>query len=160
MGQVLILERVCVFFSFCLLLLFPHRPPKFGVQATCIIITCVVVVVQSLSHVRLLEPHELQPPRLLRPGNTPGKNTEVCCHFLLQGIFPIQGQNPGLLHCRPSSALQVDSLPTEPPGKPYNYLWYLLNIPIHGLLSLCSESKSGGLLSAFYAHSPNLRTAP
>ena len=22
------------------------------------------------------------------------------CHFLLQGIFPIQGQNPGLLHCR------------------------------------------------------------
>ena len=27
-------------------------------------------------------------------------NTGVGCHFLLQGIFPIQGSNPGLLHCR------------------------------------------------------------
>ena len=29
------------------------------------------------------------------PGNSPGN-----CHFLLQGIFPTQGSNPGLLHCR------------------------------------------------------------
>ena len=29
-----------------------------------------------------------------------GKNTGVGCHFLLQGIFPTQGWNPGLLHCR------------------------------------------------------------
>ena len=29
-----------------------------------------------------------------------GKNTGVGCHFLLQGIFPTQGLNPGLLHCR------------------------------------------------------------
>ena len=28
------------------------------------------------------------------------KNTTVGCHSLLQGIFPIQGSNPGLLHCR------------------------------------------------------------
>ena len=28
------------------------------------------------------------------------KNTGVGCHFLLQGIFLIQGSNPGLLHCR------------------------------------------------------------
>ena len=34
-------------------------------------------------------------------------------HFLLQGIFPTQGSNLG-------SALQVDSLPSEPPGKPVN----------------------------------------
>ena len=26
-------------------------------------------------------------------GDSPGKNTGVSCHFLLQGIFPIQGQN-------------------------------------------------------------------
>ena len=31
-------------------------------------------------------------------GDTSGKNTG--CHALLQGIFPIQGLNPGLLHCR------------------------------------------------------------
>jgi len=28
------------------------------------------------------------------------KNTGVGSHFLLQGIFPTQGWNPGLLHCR------------------------------------------------------------
>ena len=29
-----------------------------------------------------------------------GKNTGVGCHFLLQEIFPTQGLNPSLLHCR------------------------------------------------------------
>ena len=38
--------------------------------------------------------------RLLCPWNSPGKNTGVGCHFLLQGIFPTQGWNPGLLHRR------------------------------------------------------------
>ena len=33
-------------------------------------------------------------------GHSPGKNTEVNCHALLQGIFPTQGSNPGLPHCR------------------------------------------------------------
>ena len=28
------------------------------------------------------------------------KNTGVGCHALLQGIFPTQGSNPGLPHCR------------------------------------------------------------
>ena len=47
-----------------------------------------------------LWPHGLQPTRLLRPWDSPGKNTGVGCHFLLQGIFPTQGSNPGLPHCR------------------------------------------------------------
>ena len=58
--------------------------------------------------------------RLLCPWDFPGKNTGVGSHLLLQGIFPTQGSNPGLLHCRQSPALQVDSLLTEPPRKP---LW-------------------------------------
>ena len=33
-------------------------------------------------------------------GDSPGKNSRVGCHFLLQGIFPTQGLNPGLLYCR------------------------------------------------------------
>ena len=33
------------------------------------------------------------------PWDSPGKSTGVGCHFLLQGIFPIQGLNPGLPHC-------------------------------------------------------------
>ena len=37
---------------------------------------------------------------LLCPWNSPGKNTGVGCHFLLQGNFLTQGSNPGLLHCR------------------------------------------------------------
>ena len=32
--------------------------------------------------------------------NSPDKNTRVGYYSLLQGIFPIQGLNPGLLHCR------------------------------------------------------------
>ena len=39
-------------------------------------------------------------PRLLYPGDSPGKNAGVGCHALLQGIFPAQGLNPGLPHCR------------------------------------------------------------
>ena len=46
-------------------------------------------------------------------GDSQGKNTGVGCHALLQGIFPTQGLNPCLLHCR-------WSLPSEPPGKPKN----------------------------------------
>ena len=33
-------------------------------------------------------------------GDFPGKNTGVGCHALLQRIFPTQGSNPGLPHCR------------------------------------------------------------
>ena len=38
--------------------------------------------------------------RLLCPWDCPGKNIGVDCHSLLQGIFPIQGLNPSLLHSR------------------------------------------------------------
>ena len=44
--------------------------------------------------------YELRPIRLLCPWNSPGKSTGVGCHFLLQGIFPTQGSNPDLPHCR------------------------------------------------------------
>ena len=33
-------------------------------------------------------------------GDSPGKNTGVACHALLQGIFPTQGLNPGPPHCK------------------------------------------------------------
>ena len=47
-----------------------------------------------------LRPRGLWPSRLLRPWDSPGKNTGVGCHALLQGMFPTQGSNPGLLNCR------------------------------------------------------------
>ena len=54
-----------------------------------------------------------QPSRRLCPWDFPGKNTRVCCHFLLQGIFPTQGSNSCLsrfLHW------QEDSLPLSHQG--------------------------------------------
>ena len=47
----------------------------------------------------------LRPARLLCPWNSPGKTTGMGCLFLPRGIFP--------------PTLQADSLPFEPPGKPW-----------------------------------------
>ena len=57
----------------------------------------------TLSRVRLLAIPWTVAHRLLCPWDSPGKHTGVGCHFLLQGIFPTQGSNPGLLcllYCR------------------------------------------------------------
>ena len=55
----------------------------------------------------------LEPTGLLCPWDFPGKNTGVGCQALLQGIFP-RIEPESLM----TPALQVDSLPTESPGKP------------------------------------------
>ena len=68
--------------------------------------------IQWLSHVWLL-PHGLQRTRLRCPRTSPGKNTEVGCHFLLQAIFLTQGSNPCLLCLL---HWQVSSLPLSPLG--------------------------------------------
>ena len=34
------------------------------------------------------------------PWNSPGQNTAMGSHSILQGIVPTQGSNPGLPHCR------------------------------------------------------------
>ena len=47
-----------------------------------------------------LWPHGLYPTRFLCPWDSPGKNTGVGCHSLLQRIFPTQGSKPGPLHYR------------------------------------------------------------
>ena len=56
--------------------------------------------VKSLSHVRLFATPWTVAYQALGPWDFPGKNTGVGCHVLLQGIFPTQGLNLGLLHCR------------------------------------------------------------
>ena len=56
-----------------------------------------------------LQPHAPQPTRLLCLWDSSGKNTGVDSHSLLQGISLTQG----------SPALQADSLPSEPPRKPF-----------------------------------------
>ena len=54
---------------------------------------------ESLSHVWLCDPMDSLPGSSVH-GIFPGKNTGVGSRCLLQGIFPTQGSNPGLLHCR------------------------------------------------------------
>ena len=44
--------------------------------------------------------NSLQPYGPYNPWNSPGQNTRVGSCSLLQGIFPTQGSNRGLLHCR------------------------------------------------------------
>ena len=44
--------------------------------------------------------NSLPPHGLYKPWNSPGQNTGVGSFSLLQGIFPTQGLNPGLRHCR------------------------------------------------------------
>ena len=56
---------------------------------------------KSLSHVQLFATLWTVAYQALPPWDFPGKNTGVGCHFLLQGIFPTQGLNSGLPHCRP-----------------------------------------------------------
>ena len=53
---------------------------------------------ESTSH--LVVSDSLRPYRLHSPWTSPGQNTGVGSHSLLQGIFPTQGLNPGLPHCR------------------------------------------------------------
>ena len=51
-----------------------------------------------LSHYDSLQPYRPEPSRLLCPWDSPGKNTGVDCHTLLQGIFPTQGSDQHFLH--------------------------------------------------------------
>ena len=52
------------------------------------------------SYPTLCDPMDCSPPGSSVHGDSPGKNTAVGCHALLQGIFPTQGASPGLTHCR------------------------------------------------------------
>ena len=61
-----------------------------------------------------VRPHGLWPARLLCPWDSPGNNTGVGSHVLLQGIFLTKGSNPGLLCLL---RWQAGSLPLTPPGK-------------------------------------------
>ena len=68
-----------------------------------------------LSHVQLFVTPRTVAPRLLCPRDSPGKNTGVGCHALVQGIFLTQGLNQRLL-CLLHR--QAGSLQLAPPGKP------------------------------------------
>ena len=61
---------------------------------------CVCKCLAAQSCLTLCDPMDYSLPGSFVHGDSPGKNTGVGCHALLQGIFPTQGSNPGLQHCR------------------------------------------------------------
>ena len=71
----------------------------------------------------------LQPLGLYSPWNSPGQNIAVGSLSILQGIFPTQGLNPGLLHCRQilyqlsykESPLVFSNRASSPPEELYVY---------------------------------------
>ena len=75
------------------------------------IIQVCVMVSRSIMY-SSLQFHGLQLARILCSWGSPGKNTGVDCHALLKAI-----PNPGIDPRSP--ALQVGSLLSEPPGKPF-----------------------------------------
>ena len=80
--------------------------------------TCVCVLVTQY-HPTLCDPWTVL-ARLLYSWDSPGKNTGVGCHFLLQGMSGF-------------SALHAASLPSEPPGKPTEEstgIYSFTNIPL------------------------------
>ena len=70
-----------------------------------------------ISHVRLFVTLWTAACQFLCSWDFSGKSTGVVCHFLLQGIFPVQGLN---LHLLCLLNWQTGILPTKPPGKPPN----------------------------------------
>ena len=60
--------------------------------------THIMVIYMKVKVARLCS--TLRSHRLYSLWNSPGQNTGVGNCSLLQGIFPTQGSNPGLLHCR------------------------------------------------------------
>ena len=83
------------------------RPPEAGrrgrdppTQPCSLRVKVLVKLLATQSCPTLCDPMDCSPPGSSVHGDSPGKNTGVGCRVLLQGIFPTQGLNLGLLHCR------------------------------------------------------------
>ena len=92
-----------------------------------------------------VRPHRRRPTRLPHPWDSPGKNTGVGCHFLLQGIFLTQGSNPRLLCLL---HWQMGSLPLVPPGKPR----FLPKVKVKSLSCVRFFATHGLLPTRFLLH--------
>ena len=89
----------------------PMFPPQTG-QCQASLRACAVLCLVAQSSPTLCDSTDYSPPSSSVHGDSPGKNTRVGCHALLQGICPTQQPNPGLPHCR------WIFLPADLPGKP------------------------------------------
>ena len=92
-----------------------------------------------------LRTHGLQPARFLCPWSSLGKNTGVGCHFLLQEIFPTQGSNPGLPHCRQILyCVSHQGSPLKKVVAPDNSCWVCPELIILTARLICKGGFPGG----------------
>ena len=97
----------------------------------------------------------LKGTRLLCPWDSPGKNTRVGCHFLLQGIFLIQVSN---LHLLCLLHWQMGSLPLVPEAMIIIFMCSELHKqennekPFCKVKSRFEEGEAGGFDSLKFAH--------
>ena len=73
-------------------------PPRRGQNLQSQALTTMLLITASVSVTHCVQ--LFATTWLLCPWTSPGKNSGVACHSLLQGIFLTQGLNPRLLHCR------------------------------------------------------------
>ena len=86
---------------------------------------CAMLCLVAHSCPAVCKPMDYSLPGSSVSGDSPGKNTGVGCHSLLQGIFPAQWSNPGLPHCRWS----LDWLSQQ--GSPCIYIYMHIYLSIH-----------------------------
>src|SRR5574339_48539 len=87
-----------------------------------------------------VRPHRWQPTRLLRPWDSPGKNTGVGCHFLLQSMKEKSLSRVRLLGTPWTGAYQA------PPSMGFSRQEYWSGVPFPGI-----ECQNSSLLKVHYA---------
>ena len=70
-----------------------------------------LLLLSRFSRVRNVRPHRWQPTRLPRPWDSPGKNTGVGCHFLLQ-CMKVKSKSEVVQSC----PTPIDPMDCSPPG--------------------------------------------
>ena len=73
---------------------------NFVTDRLALLVLCAVLCLVTQSCPTLCNSMDCSPSGFSVHGDSPCKNTEVVCHALLQGIFPTQGSNPSLPHCK------------------------------------------------------------
>ena len=92
-----------------------------------------------LSHFSRVRPHRLQPTRLLLPWDSPGKNTGVDCHFLLQ-CMKVKSENEVAQSC----PTLCDPMDCSLPGSSVHGIFHPTGVGCHRLLR-----DEQGLLSGY-----------
>ena len=91
-----------------------------------------LLLLSHFSHVRLLRPHRWQPTRLPHLWDSPGKNTGVGCHFLLQ-CMKVKSESEVAQSC-PTLATPWTVAHQAPPSMGFSRQKYWSGVPLQSIL--------------------------